>query len=153
MCLEWPDAFLSQKIETLIIAVCLRWFRRFVVKSKTVAILHSNSLYHKRALFIPYSEINCGIIMNLLSHILAFVCVLYILTLDNGHKTGYSLLFDVFFFTKKQNWSMFIHNRWILKIKCFVTSVASACFVEFYKILLVIYDMEIMSIYIIFYYY
>lgn len=77
MCLEWPDAFVSKKIETLIIAVCLRWFRRFVVKPKTVAILHSNLLYHKRALFIPYSEINCGITMNLLSHILAFVCVLF----------------------------------------------------------------------------
>lgn len=77
MCLEWPDAFMSQKIETLIIVVCLQWFRRFVVKSKIVAILHSNWLYHKWALFIPYSEINCGIIMNLLSHILAFVCVLF----------------------------------------------------------------------------
>lgn len=38
----------------------------------------------------------------------------------------------------------------MLKIKCFITSVASICFAEFYKILLFIFDMEIMFIYIIF---
>lgn len=157
MCLEWPDAFLSQKIETLIIAVRLRWFRRFVVKPKTVAILHSNLLYHKRALFMPYSEINCGIIMNLLSHILAFVCILFYIDTwwwPSINRKEYPVIFlcglIFLFFHQETNLiniysqSTNVENQMLYYISC----IHMFCWVL--QNLAVFFYMEIMFIYIIF---